>query len=99
MSPSDVTWTVFFKVTIDTSSPSFGPNSGASDSGVSESRSPPTIKTGTSTLTVGTAGGRFERGQSRQMSYGCEKPLIVSHSAAVNGANASGAPAKDFSRG
>ena len=90
---------MFFKVTIDTSSPSFGPNRGASDSGVSESRSPPTIRIGTSTFTAGTAGGRRDAGQSRQMSYGCEKPLIVSHSAAVNGANASGAPANDFSRG
>ena len=45
------------------------------------------------------AAGAFDAGQSRQTSYGCEKPLIVSHSAAVNGANASGAPAKDVSRG
>ena len=45
--PCDVTWTVLRRVTMRTLVASFGPKSGASESGVSESRSPPTISTGT----------------------------------------------------
>ena len=69
--PCEVTWTVLRSVTISTFSPSLGPMTGASSSGVSESRSPPTISTGTDagSLTDGSRGGRLNGfGQSRQTS-------------------------------
>ena len=47
VSPSEVTWTVLRSVTSWTFAPTSGAYSGASANGVSESRSPPTISTGT----------------------------------------------------
>ena len=74
-SPSEVTCVVLGSSTIRTFAPSVGPNTRASGSGVSESRSPPTISSGIDAGSgfgvAGTAGSTLRgRGQSMQPMYG-----------------------------
>ena len=95
-----MTWTVFFSVTIRTSDA----ERRAERERIRQRRERVQVAADDQDrhgdpFTAGTGGGRRDDGQSRQMSYGCEKPLIVSHSDAANGWNASGAPANDSSRG
>ncbi len=87
---------MFFNVTIGTSDASAGPNGGR----VRQRRERVQVAADDQDRHAGLhraarGGGRRTTASRRQMSYGCEKSLMVSHSTAAKGLNASGAPAKD----